>query len=134
MTPVPVTLITAAALVFVNLWLAARVSSLRRTYKISVGDGGNDALMRRMRAQANFVEHVPLFLMLLGGLELSRGNPLALAMAAATFVIARVAHAVGMEGGPLTRWRMYGMMGTTLATLALALWAFIYAAENSLRG
>jgi hypothetical protein len=134
MTPVPVTLVTAAALVFVNLWLAARISSLRREHKISVGDAGNEALTRRMRAQANFVEHAPLFLMLLGGLELSRGNALALAMAAAVFLLARIAHAIGMEGGPLGRWRMYGMMGSTFATLALALWAFVYAAENSLLG
>ena len=42
MTPtvLPITLTIAAAAAVLHIWLAARVSQLRRGYKISIGDGG----------------------------------------------------------------------------------------------
>jgi uncharacterized membrane protein YecN with MAPEG domain len=127
MTPIPVALATAAAAVFVNLWLGWRIAQLREQFKVSVGDGGQDLLLRRMRAQANFIEHAPIFLILLGGLELSGANRLALLAIAAVFILARIAHGVGMDGGEGPRWRMYGMMGSTFATVALSVWALVCA-------
>ena len=125
MTPLPVTLLTAAALTGVNGWLSNRIGALRRMHKISVGDAGNEALLRRMRAQANFIEFAPMFLIMLAALELSQANRTLLAIVAAAFAAARIAHAVGMEGGPLQRWRMVGMMTSVLATVLLALWAVL---------
>ena len=134
MTPVPVTLATAAAAVFVNLWLGWRVISARREAGVSLGDGGSEAVLRRMRAQANFIENAPLFLILLGGLELSGAIWWLLALLATLFVLARIAHGVGMDGGPLTRWRVVGMMSQTAALVALALWAIVCAAGTWLGG
>ena len=130
MTPIPVTLATAAAAVFVNIWLGWRIAQLRKQYKVSVGDGGHEPLLRRMRAQANFVENAPFFLILLGGLELSGANRLALLSITAVFTFARVAHGIGMDGGDGPRWRMYGMMGSTFATVALAIWAMACVVGN----
>jgi uncharacterized membrane protein YecN with MAPEG domain len=123
MTPVPITLLTAAAAVAVNIWLGARVVRSRREHKVKIGDGGNEAVLRRMRAQANFIENTPFFLILLGGLELSGGNRLALGALAAAFILARIAHPIGMDGPHLFRWRMVGMMTTVFAIVALSLWA-----------
>ena len=130
MTPIPVTLATAAAAVFVNIWLGWRISQLRKQYQVSVGDGGHEPLLRRMRAQANFVENAPFFLILLVALELSGANRLALLAVAATFLLARIAHGVGMDGGDGPRWRMYGMIGSTFATVALAIWALVCAVAS----
>jgi len=127
MTPIPITLLTAAAAVAVNLWLGARVVRSRRDHGVKIGDGGNETVLRRMRAQANFIENTILFLILLGGLELSEGNRLALGVIAAAFILARIAHAIGMDGPHLYRWRMVGMMTTVIAQVALALWATISA-------
>jgi len=129
MTPVPVTLLTAAAAVFVNVWLGYRIAQHRHQFKVSVGDGGHEPLLRRMRAQSNFIENAPFFLILLGGLEVSGGNRTALAAIAVIFILSRIAHPIGMDGGELGRWRRYGIMGTTLTTVALAVWAIICAAE-----
>ncbi len=134
MAPVPVTLATAAAAALVNGWLAGRVGRLRKQFKISVGDGGNEALLRRMRAQGNFLETTPFFLFLVAGLELSGASRIVLAAAAALFILARVSHAVGMEGGRLQRWRMYGMMITTFVTIALIIWAVVCVAKIFLGG
>src|SRR3954470_22344878 len=97
MTPIPITLMVAAAAVAVNLWLGARVVRSRREHGVKLGDGGNEAVLRRMRAQANFIENATLFLFLLGGLELSGGNRTALGAIAAAFILARIAHGIGMD-------------------------------------
>ena len=134
MTPVPVTLLTAAAAVFLNIWLDSRIAAHRRDFKVSVGDGGHEPLLRRMRAQANFIEHAPFFLILLGGLELSGANRWAVSAIALVFVLARIAHGIGMDADADRRWRAYGMICSALAGVVLALWATFCAAEALLGG
>jgi hypothetical protein len=129
MTPVPITLLTAAAAVAVNIWLGARIVASRREHQVKIGDGGNEAVLRRMRAQANFTENAALFLILLGGLELSGGNRWALGVIAASFILARMAHGVGMDGPHVFRWRTIGMMTTVFGQVALSLWAIVCAME-----
>ena len=124
---VPITLLTAATASILNIWLGYRIAQHRHQFKVSVGDGGHEPLLRRMRAQANFIENAPFFLILLGGLELSGANRLGLAAIAAIFILARIAHPYGMDGGPLQRWRRVGIMGSSLATLALTIWAIVCA-------
>ena len=134
MTVVPVTLATAAAAVGVNTWLGARISGLRRDLKVSVGDGGHELLLRRMRTQANFIENAPLFLILLGGLELSGGNRWGLGVLALVFIVGRIAHGYGMDGGSLQPRRRDGMISSTFALFVLALWALFCAGEALLGG
>jgi uncharacterized membrane protein YecN with MAPEG domain len=134
MTPVPITLLTAATAIAVNIWLGARVVRSRRDHEVKIGDGGNEAVLRRMRAQANFIENTTLFLIVLVGLELSAGNRLALGVIAAAFILARIAHAIGMDGPLLYRWRMIGMMTTVAAQVVLALWAAFCAVGALLGG
>ena len=72
----PITLTIAGAAAILHVWLSLRVSRLRRPLKIGVGDGGNEVLLRRMRAHGNFAENMPIFLILLGLLELATGGDL----------------------------------------------------------
>jgi uncharacterized membrane protein YecN with MAPEG domain len=123
MVPVPVTLASTVASTLLNLWLGGRIAALRKQFRVSVGDGGHEPLLRRMRAQANFIENAPFVLILLGGLELSGANRAGLAAIAVIFIVARILHPIGMDGSEKQRFRMFGMMGSSLATLALILWA-----------
>jgi uncharacterized protein len=125
MTPVPVTLIITASCVALNIWHAWRIGKLRQQFKVGVGDGGHEPLLRRMRAQANFIENAPFVLILLGGLELSGGNRAILAGIGALFILARISHAVGMDRRELQRWRIYGMMATTLVNVVLIVWTVL---------
>ena len=114
-----VTLSTAASAAILNVWLMLRVGAVRRAEKISVGDEDNEALIRRMRAQANFVENAPFVLILIGAIELSgRGEPW-LAWVAGLFIVVRVAHAFGMDGGSLQIGRMIGTIVSLLTLLGL---------------
>lgn len=119
----PITLSAAAAAALLNIWLSIRVGMVRRTTGISVGDGGNEALIRRMRAQLNFIENAPVVLVMIGAIEMARtGNP-CLMGGAAIFILGRVAHGIGMDGGPLGFLRGVGTLTTMLTQLCLAVWA-----------
>jgi uncharacterized membrane protein YecN with MAPEG domain len=67
-----VTSLYAALLALWFLVLSLRVISVRRSARVSLGDGGHPLLARAIRGHANFAEYVPLALLLLLILELSR--------------------------------------------------------------
>ncbi len=115
-----VTLTAAAAAAIVNLWLSLRVGALRRAHGISVGDGGNEALQRRMRAQLNFAENVPIVLVLIAALEIAGIGETWLAYVAGAFILGRVAHGFGMDGGKAQIGRMIGALVTLATQLFLA--------------
>ncbi len=117
----PISLTFAAALALLNIWLSIRVGQVRTREKISVGDGGNEALVRRMRAHSNFIENSAFVLVLIILIELALGTLLSLWIATGLYVLARIAHAFGMDG--LSGARMVGTLTTLLLQLALALYA-----------
>jgi uncharacterized membrane protein YecN with MAPEG domain len=128
MTVLPVTLASAAAAAVLNLWLSLRIGALRRALQISVGDGGSEALQRRMRAQLNFVENTAFVLILIAAIELAGAGSLWLAYVAAVYFIGRVLHGFGMDGGNLAWGRMVGTLITMLTELGLAIIAALAAA------
>ncbi|MBX7493568.1 MAPEG family protein [Qipengyuania sp. 1NDW9] len=117
----PVTLTAAAAAAIINLWLSIRVGQMRIKHKVSIGDdGAGGPLTARMRAQLNFVENTAFFLVLVAAIELSgRGDPW-LAWVVALYMIGRVAHGFGMDGGTLAKGRSIGVLITMLSLLGLA--------------
>lgn len=119
------TLCLAAAAVLINAWLAIRCGRVRAGAKIGMGDGGNDLLYRRMRAQANFIEQVPLTLLLYGFVEATGKAPGWLIYLGALFLLGRLAHAFGMdpaangEGALFKPGRPIGMMTGFILQLTL---------------
>ncbi|WP_029936895.1 MAPEG family protein [Sphingomonas sp. UNC305MFCol5.2] len=129
----PIALVTAGAAALLNFWLGLRVSRLRISEKILVGDGGNPRLLARMRAQLNFAEYAPLVLILIALVELARGTQAWLWGVALVFIVGRILHAFGMDG-----WRpgrMIGIATTMLTMLGLAAYAVYlgYTGLNPLR-
>lgn len=116
------TLMFAVAFALINLWLSLRVSQLRLRTKIMVGDGGNPLLAARMRAHANFIEYVPLALILMGLIELRTGPERPLFWLGVALVVARVAHPFGMERPTPNLLRGGGIVITCLVTMALVVW------------
>ena len=123
----PITLTFAGAAALLHIWLAVRVSRLRVAHKVSIGDGGNEALIRRMRAHANYGENMPIVLILLALIELAGGDARILWAAGILFILARILHAFGMDRPGANRFRTIGMIGTTLVMLGLAGWALSFA-------
>jgi uncharacterized membrane protein YecN with MAPEG domain len=119
------TLSAAAAAAVINIWLSIRIGQLRTKLKISVGDGGNELLQRRMRAQLNFAENTPVVLVMLAAIEFARlGNPYLLYIGA-IYSIGRVLHGLGMDGGSFGIGRTIGTLITMLTQLGLAIWGIL---------
>lgn len=117
----PISLTIAAGAALLNLWLALRVGRVRTKEKVFIGDGGNDLLTRRMRAHSNFVENTAFVLILLALVELGLGSSMWLWGVGALYLVARILHALGMDG---MMWgRMVGTIVTMLTQLGLALTA-----------
>jgi uncharacterized membrane protein YecN with MAPEG domain len=120
----PTTLCLTAAALVINFWLGMRVSKLRHAMGVSIGDGGQEPIIRRMRAQANFLENVPLTLILIGAVELAGKGGAWLAPAGAVFLLGRIAHGIGMDGG-FKAGRPIGMLTGLLLQLALVVVAVL---------
>lgn len=123
----PITLTIAGAAAILHIWLSLRVSRLRRPLKIGVGDGGNEVLARRMRAHGNFAENVPLMLILLGFVELATGGNLWLWGASILFILARIAHAFGMDRPGANALRVGGIGISWTVLLGLGIYAILLA-------
>lgn len=121
----PVTLCAAAAAAVINIWLSIRIGQMRGSTKISIGDDAGGPLTARMRAQLNFVENTAFVLILIAAIEIAgKGQPW-LAWVAAIYMLGRVAHGMGMDGGAMAKGRMVGTMVTLLSQLGLAVVAVL---------
>lgn len=108
-----VTAIAAVALVV----LSFAVSLRRMKVGTEIGVGDDLTLLRRIRAQGNFIEYVPLGLVILA-LSEYRGSTMYMLWAIAGLLCAgRLSHAVGILNGS-TPFRAIGMLATYSALLA----------------
>jgi uncharacterized protein len=124
-----ISLFSAAFAALIVIWLGIRCGQVRGREKIMHGDGGSALLLRRMRAQANFVEYTPFALALIVLLDLMDVNPMALGLTAAAFLVGRVLHAIGMDAEGVHWARASGMMLTIPLLLGWAIWAILLGAR-----
>jgi uncharacterized membrane protein YecN with MAPEG domain len=123
-----VTPLYAGLLVFWFLVLSIRVIRRRGQDKVSLGDGGNPGMLRVIRAQANFAEYVPLALLLMAILELSRFSIYLLHGLGITLLAARLLHGYALS---FTQKFMFGRVagaGLTFLVLAVAAVCCVYQA------
>lgn len=123
-----ITLTTAAGAALLATWLGVRTVALRRRHSVAFGDGGQAALLARMRAQANFTEYTPVFVLLILAVELAAGSVAWLWLAAFLFLIGRVLHVFGMDRPAPNGPRIAGMIITFTLLPALAFAAIWIAA------
>ena len=118
-----ITAATAGALGIWHVLLTINVSMGRVKFKTGMGDGGNEALSRRIRMHGNLTENAPLFLILLGLAELSGTWPHLVMVLGPLAVVLRLCHAYGlsMNFGPGPNpFRAIGAVGTMLSIVVLA--------------
>ncbi|MDH3703883.1 MAG: MAPEG family protein [Alphaproteobacteria bacterium] len=93
MQALAITPIYAGILALLYLFLAASVIRQRRRRGISVGDGGDAAFMRIIRAHGNFAEYVPITLILMAFAELLGTKELVLHVIGGLLLTGRLSHA-----------------------------------------
>jgi len=109
-----VTPIYAGILAILFFVLSMRVIAVRK--RVSLGDGGDPVVLRRMRGHANFAEYVPLILLMMAMLELSHASVYLLHGMGITLVVARLLHGYALS---FTQKFFVGRFGGTALTLGL---------------
>lgn len=116
-----ITLLFVSLHVLLMLLLAVRVVAYRRSQQIGIGDGEDKYLLRRIRAHGNFVEYVPMALLLMGLLEMSGLSAIWLWAVGGLLLLARCLHAWGLSHrSGYSFGRFWGTLLTWTALLLMA--------------
>lgn len=126
-----ITPLYAGALAILYLALSYRVVQ-QRGHGVSLGDGGDQELLRRIRGHGNFAEYVPFILLMLAMLEIGGVTPpWLLHLLGATLLVARLLHGISLSYTQKWKFgRFYGTLLTFILLLvvgALCLWRGIAA-------
>ena len=122
----PVTSVWIAVFAIALFLLSFPIALHRKRARTSLGDGGDAALQRRIRAQGNFTEYVPMALLVIGAVEASGFEPWIVWALGGVMALGRLLHAWGILGDTLPA-RASGMIATFLVLVAgagLILWRF----------
>jgi uncharacterized protein len=119
-----VTPLYAGLLTLWFLLLSVRVMKLRRS--VPFGDNGDIGVTRIVRAQANFAEYVPLALLLMGFLEVTRFSIYLLHAFGVILVVARLLHGLALSFGWQPRFGRVAGAGLTLIVLLIEAVLCIY--------
>ena len=118
--PFQVTAVITILLAIMLLVLSVRVMQSRGTAKVSLGDGGDPTLIRRIRGMGNFVEYVPLALILLGLAEANGGPNWALWVCGGSLAVGRLLHGYAFAFSEHNRFgRAGGIVLTFVAYIGL---------------
>jgi uncharacterized membrane protein YecN with MAPEG domain len=110
----------AVALTLIMIALSTAVTIARLKTPISLGDAGNDALLEANRRFMNFVENVPMTLILMALAEAGGANAVALNSAGVALVALRLIHPFGISvASPKRAARIVGSVGTKVVQLGL---------------
>jgi hypothetical protein len=106
--------------------VAFPAGSRRGKLDVPFGDGGDRDLLMAMRRQANFVEWVPMVLILIALLEMTGVAKPAIHGLGASLVFFRACHALGLRRDTMRApGRFVGSAGTALLTAVVSIWLIV---------
>ncbi len=115
-----ITALYASALTIIVFVLAQLVIRARGKTTIALGDGGDARLLEASRRQMNFVENVPMTVLLMMMAEGGGASAMQLHIAGAVLVIARILHPFGIQiDRPAHPLRIGGAVATNLVQFGL---------------
>ncbi len=114
-----VTPLYATGLTVLFLILTFNIIKLRNKHRVALLDGGVPDLQRAIRIHANFIEYVPLCLILLAFAELNGAASLYLHILGSILLLGRILHALSLHTRVL-KMRFAAMM-LTFACLVFSL-------------
>lgn len=101
----------AGILGFILAVLVLRIAMRRRRYRVGVGDGGIEDLSKVIRVHGNFVETVPIILILMALMELGAMEEWFLHAFGALLVISRSLHIWGLGSSTgYSKGRFFGVI------------------------
>ena len=119
---VPITGLYAGIQAIIVTVLVFPIGRIRTRLGVSLNDGANPELTVAIRRHANWAEHVPFALLLMGLLELNAGNPTLLHGLGIALVIARIVHPLGLRTDKIAiPQRIAGAAITGIVTIVAAI-------------
>ncbi len=119
----PITLFYVSFFAIFALVLSFGAGSMRGKSGISIlhGDPANMELAEKVRRHQNFLEYVPMFLLVFAFLEANGASSLFLYIVGDLMIFFRIAHAIGLKHDNMAhKGRFIGAAGTALTTLVTA--------------
>ena len=132
---IAITLMYASFFALFAMFLSFRAGGFRGKAGVSVlyGEPPNMELAERVRVHQNFLEYVPMILIVMGAIELSGGSRMFLYVVGDLLVIARIAHFIGLKHDNMAHpGRLIGAGGTFLITVVTACYGLWLAATTLL--
>ena len=120
-----VTPIYLALLGLMFLPFTLRVGLYRAKSEILIGDGADPELLRRIRGQANFIETVPLAILLLIIMETLGASATWLHALGSLLVAGRLLHYIAMTAVGPAFGRPAGMMATMAVFAVASIWILV---------
>jgi len=117
----PITALYTAILALLMAFLAYKTATTRGKEKVNLGAGDSKIMEKSMRAFGNFIEYVPMIILLMAMLELQGISPDLLHTMGISTVVARILHAMGItDTMPALKGRFVGASLTLLILVASA--------------
>lgn len=108
-----ITALYALPLCVLYFTLSYRVIGIRKRLRVALGDGGDSALQRAIRAHGNFAEYVPLALIVIALAEINGATPWLVHLLGLALLVGRCSHAWGVsQTAENFRFRVFGMLST----------------------
>ncbi|HGG65737.1 MAG TPA: hypothetical protein ENK34_14315 [Rhodobacteraceae bacterium] len=112
---ITVTPLYAGLVALLFVYLSFRVITVRRSDRISLGDGGKSDMAKRIRAQGNCAEYAPIALILLALAEFQGAPVWVLHLLGIMLLSGRIIHAWGLSQSPQNlNARVLGMLLTLI--------------------
>jgi uncharacterized membrane protein YecN with MAPEG domain len=129
MIGIPISTVFIGIFVMLQIPLTVMVGYRRARTGIQFFDGGDQTLLRRMRAHGNYTETVPIVLLAMSAAELAGAPTWLLWAGGASLLVGRVMHAAILivKGWGLPR--AIGMILTFLPMLGFGVWCLSRAAQ-----
>ena len=127
----PITPLFAAVFAIFYILLSIKVIRFRLSKQISLGDAGDTDLETAVRSHGNFIEYVPISLILMWFLEVITYSSSLSMLLGLILLVSRFAHVIGLNDTKNKLiFRQVGMLGTFFVILVAASYLIWYYIPN----
>jgi len=121
---IPVTGLYAGLFALMLVTLSMRISRMRESKGIELLTGDDAEMARAVRAHGNFIEYVPLLLVLMAAMELNGIAPYVIHLFGTLMLVSRIAHVSALRrSSKMGKLRVMAMLGTFAALILAGLTA-----------
>ncbi len=125
----PITPLYASLFAIIYVYLSLNVIKHRFSKKNSVASGGDESLNIAIRIHGNFIEYVPISLILFWFIEVIAFASYWVVILGSVLLLARIAHIIGMNDTKnMLIFRQIGMVATfavILISAAILIWHYL---------